>query len=216
MNTQFSGITPVMRIPRLMASALFGLLLVFFCAGPARADIFAVENDTGCHVLAQAVADCNGTAAWQLSVLLQQISMPNILDSLGEGTDVFRVTNDIANSFSFQLQSTGQNGTGVANNGSCQIKGGATALFDACMIADAHGQTTSLGGPQINDLTFLATITFAGAADLGQTFQLEFVSMQGDSNVVVPEPASLPLLCSVLLVLGALIRRRRLSGNAPR
>jgi hypothetical protein len=165
--------------------------------------------------LTQAVADCNGAAAWQLSVLLQQISMPNILDSLGEGTDVFRVTNDIANSFSFKLQSTGT-GTGVANNGSCQIKGGATSLFNACMIVDGLGQTTSLGGAQINNLTFPATITFGGAADLGQTFQLEFVSMQGTSNVVVPEPASLPLLCSVLLVLGALVRRRGGSKNAPR
>jgi hypothetical protein len=76
-------------------------------------------------------------------------------------------------------------GTGVANNGSCQIAGGATAFFSACMIKDSLGHTTTLGGAQVNNLTFPAVISFGGPPDFGQTFQLEFVSMQGSSNTVL-------------------------------
>ncbi|MGA8221776.1 MAG: PEP-CTERM sorting domain-containing protein [Candidatus Acidiferrales bacterium] len=198
-----------MRISRLIAGATLGLLLMMFYAGPARADIFKVEQDNGsCQNLTQAVADCNSASPWQLSTLLTVLSTPNILDSLGEGTDVFRVTNNIANSFSFELQSTGQNGTGVANNGSCQISGGAAALFDACMIMDSLGQTTDLGGAQINNLTFPATVSFSGASDLGATFQLEFVSMQGTSNTV-PEPGTIVMLGTGILGLIILGRRRK-------
>lgn len=198
-----------MRVSRLIAMAMLGLMLVLAFSGSARADIFKVEQDNGsCQSLTQAVADCNGSSPWQLSTLLQVLSTPNILDSLGEGTDVFRVTNNIANSWSFELDSTGQNDTGVANNGSCQISGGATAFFDACMIMDSLGQTTDLGGTQISNLTFPATISFSGADDFGQTFQLEFVSMQGTSNTV-PEPATIRLLGSGLLGLILVGARRR-------
>lgn len=190
-----------MRISRVIAGASFGLLLMMLFVGSARADIFKVEQDNGtCQNLTQAVADCNGTNPWQLSTLLGVLSTPNILDSLGEGTDVFRVTNNIANSWSFELLSTGQNKTGVANNGSCQIAGGATAFFNACMIKDNLGQTTDLGGTQINNLTFPATISFSGPDDFGETFQLEFVSMQGTSNTA-PEPGTFALLGIGLLAL---------------
>jgi hypothetical protein len=172
-----------------------GLVGSSVLAPRATADIIKVEGATACGNLTQAIAECSGGSAWQLSTLLQILTQPNILDSLGEGTDVFLVTNNISNTFSFSLNSTGQNGTGVANNAQCQVNGGAASLFNSCSIVDSLGQTTTLGGPQINNLTFPATITFGGSADFGQTFLLEFVSMQGTSNVVpTPEPATLALL----------------------
>ena len=198
----------------LFSVGLLGLLCVIL-PGSARADIIKVEQANSCGNLTQAVSECNGGVAWQLSTLLQELSTPNIIGSLGEGTDVFIVTNNIANSFSFGLQSTGQNGTGVANNGSCQISGGAAALFNACMIVDADDQTTTLGGSQINNLTFPATITFSGASDFGSTFQLEFVSMQGTSNVVAtPESSSMFLLGTGLLALVGLGWRRNSQASS--
>jgi len=186
--------------------AILFLLVALSLAPRASADIFKIEDGSTCHNLTQAVANCNGSSAWLLTDLLKQLSAPNIIGSLGEGTDVFLVQNNIGNSFSFQLASTGQNGTGVANNGSCQLS---SSLFNACSIVDSTGDSTSLGATQINGLTFPATITFSGPTDLGKTFYLEFISMQGTSNVVpTPEPATITLLgLGIFSLLG--VRRRR-------
>jgi hypothetical protein len=84
------------------------------------------------------------------------------------------------------------------------------SLFDACSITDNIGQTTSLRGPQINGMVFPITITFSGAAAMGATFDLGFVSMQGSSNAAVqagsptPEPAPLALAAGGLLLVGVM------------
>lgn len=149
---------------------------------------------------------------FQLSALLTDLSNGTIvLGAQSDGTDKFVVTDDIAgNSFSFGLTSTGQNNTGVANNAQCQINGGATAFANACSILGADGATTSLGAAQINGLMFPATISFSGSSLTGSTFNLEFVSMQGQSRVVgTPEPGSMLLLgCSLLSIAG--IRRKEI------
>jgi len=193
------------------SAAILALLIAPSLVPRAAADIIKVEGATACGNLTQAVAECNGGTAWQLSTLLQILTQPNILGSLGEGTDVFLVTNNISNTFSFSLNSTGQNGTGVANNAQCQINGGAASLFNSCSIVDSLGHTTSLGATQINNLTFPATITFGGSSDFGKTFLLEFVSMQGTSNVVpTPEPATITLLgLGIFSLIGARRRRAR-------
>jgi len=193
------------------SAAILALLIAPSLVPRAAADIIKVEGATACGNLTQAVAECSGGSAWQLSALLQILTAPNIIGSLGEGTDVFLVHNNIGNSFSFQLASTGQNGTGVANNGQCQINGGASAFFNACTIVDSLGHSTSLGATQINGLTFPATITFGGSSDFGQTFLLEFVSMQGTSNVVpTPEPATITLLgLGIFSLIGARRRKAR-------
>lgn len=193
------------------SAAILVLLIAPSFVPRAAADIIKVEGATACGNLTQAVAECNGSSAWQLSTLLQILSAPNVIGSLGEGTDVFLVHNNIGNSFSFQLASTGQNGTGVANNGQCQISGGASAFFNACSIVDSLGHSTSLGTTQINGLTFPATISFSGSSDFGQNFLLEFVSMQGTSNVTAtPEPASITLLGLGCFSLIGVLRRKRL------
>jgi hypothetical protein len=155
------------------------LTVLAVATSSARADIIEVEGATSCPG-----SGCNGTNSWLLTDLLTFLSAPN---SIGNGTQKYVVTDNIANTFSFSLVSTGQNGTGVANNGSCQVNGGAASFFNACSIVDSTGDSTHLGGPQINGVTFPATISFGGTA-YGHTFTLGFVSMQGYSAVSVPGP----------------------------
>lgn len=185
----------------LSAAAL--ALLVFTPA--AHADIIEIESATSCPG-SLGGGLCHGTVPYQLSALLNLLSVP---DSILNGTQKYVVTDDIGDAFSFMLTSTGQNNTGVANNGACQINGGATSLFNACSIVDVNHQSTSLGGGQINNMTFPVTISFSGASGLGKTFDLGFVSMQGASSVAVPEPGSLALLGSAMLLLGTALLRKR-------
>jgi hypothetical protein len=157
----------------------------------AHADIIEVEAATSCPG-SLGGGLCNGSQPYNLSALLVLLSAPN---SIGAGTQKYVVFNNIGNTFSFSLTSTGQNSTGIANNAQCQINGGAASLFNGCSIVGGNGASTTLGGPQINNLTFPATITFSGPAGFGSTFILGFVSMQGSSSgTTVPEPSTLFLL----------------------
>jgi hypothetical protein len=177
------------------------LAALFLLAPHAQADIIEVEGATSCPG-SLGGGLCNGMQAFNLSSLLVLLSQPN---SIGAGTQKYVVFNNIGNNFSFMIQSTGQNNTGVANNAQCQINGGATSLFNGCSIVGANGATTTLGGTQINGLTFPATITFSGSTGFGSTFILGFVSMQGSSYVLTsaPEPSALLLLAiSALAFMG--------------
>lgn len=185
--------TKILRILALGGVTFVAFLLL---ATRAKADIVEVEAATSCPG-SLGGGLCNGSQVFNLSALLVLLSAPN---SIGAGTQKYVVFNDIGNSFSFSLTSTGQNNTGIANNAQCQINGGAASFFNACSIVGGNGATTTLGGPQINNLTFPATITFSGLAAFGSTFDLGFVSMQGTSSVTsTPEPATLTLLASAAL-----------------
>lgn len=172
---------------------------LFLLAPHAKADIIEVETATSCPG-SLGGGLCNGLQAYNLSALLVLLSQPN---SIGAGTQKYVVFNDIGNTFSFSMTSTGQNGTGMANNAVCQINGGATSLFNGCSIVSNTGQTYSLGGSQINNLTFPATISFSGLNGFGSTFILGFVSMQGSSSVVTaPEPSTLLMLLAGIGLVG--------------
>ena len=188
---------------RFLAVAAVALLSSAVLVPCARADIFEVEGATSCPG-SLGGGLCNGSSPWKLSALLTMLEAPN---SIGSGTQKYVVTDDIGSSFSFMLTSTGQNNTGVANNAQCQINGGAMSLVTGCEIVDKLGQTTDLGGSQINSLTFPVTVSFSGTA-LGDTFDLGFVSMQGNTSVTstVPEPMSLALLATVAIAI--LVRQR--------
>ena len=171
----------------------------FLLAPYAKADIIEVEAATSCPG-SLGGGLCNGLQPYNLSALLVLLSQPN---SIGAGTQKYVVFNDIGNTFSFSMTSTGQNGTGMANNAVCQINGGAKSFYNGCSITSNTGQTYSLGGPQINNLTFPATITFSGASAFGSTFILGFVSMQGSSSVTtVPEPSTLVMLLAGISLVG--------------
>jgi len=203
---------------KILTAGLVAFVAILLLSPSAHADIFKTNGAVACPHTTQAVDSCpnNGSTPWQLSALITALEQPNILDSLGEGTDVFEVTGLSSSSFSFTLTSTGQpaggnNDTMVANNAQCQITGASSSLFSSCSIVDSLGQTTSLGGAQINNITFPATITFGGFSGTSTSvFELDFVSMQGTSNIVgAPEPSSVTMLAAGLLGLVALVGLRK-------
>ncbi len=186
---------------QILAAGGVAFAALFLLAPRAKADIIEVEAATSCPG-SLGGGLCNGSQVYNLSSLLVLLSQPN---SIGAGTQKYVVFNDIGNNFSFMLTSTGQNSTGIANNAQCQINGGATSFFSGCSIVGGNGATTTLGGTQINNLTFPALITFSGSTGFGSTFDLGFVSMQGTSSTItVPEPSTLTLMGSGLLGLGLL------------
>jgi PEP-CTERM motif-containing protein len=195
-----------------MKTILGILVMALALLAQARADIIEVESATSCPGSAGGGL-CNGSSPFQLSALLALLSAPN---SIGHGTQKYVVTNDIGNSFSFTLMSTGK-GAGFADNGSCQINGGTKSIFSSCTLTSGNGHSTMNGGKAIgtggNGTNFLfpATVTFSGAAALGTTFDLGFVSMQGTSSVTtttVPEPSALVLFGSGLGLALGLVRKR--------
>src|ERR1700739_3322143 len=127
------------RAWRIIAMGAVTLAALFLLAPYAQADIIEVEAATSCPG-SLGGGLCNGLQPYNLSSLLVLLSAPN---SIGAGTQKYVVYNNIGNTFSFSLTSTGQNNTGIANNAQWQINGGAASLFNGCSIVGGNGATTT-------------------------------------------------------------------------
>ncbi|HWZ31103.1 MAG TPA: PEP-CTERM sorting domain-containing protein [Bryobacteraceae bacterium] len=193
------------------AAAVFGALFLF--APRVRADIFKIEGPGDCPGNIGAGL-CNGNDPFSLvSFLSGAITFqPN------NGTSEWVLINDtghLVTSFSFAFNGFNGNNA-VANNATCQIANShaVTVMNDwlnGCSIVDSLGQTTHLGGAQINNMTPPATITFTGPGiPIGARFNLDFVSMQGQGIAsTVPEPSTVTLLGIGLALVGLSVRKRR-------
>lgn len=183
---------------RMFVAAAVLLGASFLLTPSAKADIFAVENGTNCGG-----NFCNSGNPFELSTLLADINNPTtggstFLSHYGGagGASNFVVYDNLVGD-SFTIDWPGGN----ADVGSCQIKGMAAADFgfDACKGMNANGTSFSLGhdltGGTQSGVFSPTTITFTSSKSLnGDTFLLEFVSMQDFPTVAAPEPSSLILL----------------------
>lgn len=198
------------------AAALFAAC--FLLIPSARADIFAVENVgdqcNGAGSAGGGLCTFNGTkyVPFSLNTLVGGGIGMTFLQSVapGQGTIDFIVTDDFQNNTGFTFVFT----DGIADNASCQLKGG-TSIFNGCLItqsvADSHGNTTTSNGTTALDHYFVpaADISFAGTGLLGKTFELEFVSMQNlPTQNETPEPSSFLLLTTGLFGLAGFARRK--------
>ena len=168
------------------AAVLFGAC--FLVMPSARADIFAVENGTNCGGNFCAP----GNVPYSLEALINGGISSATLNAIGGGaggTTNFVVTNDTgSNIISFLWLG------GAADVGSCQIKGGESAFFSGCTGDDGNngtidfykGHDRSTGNQ--TGVVPPTRITFnpvGGTSSMGQTFLLEFVSMQNFRASVV-------------------------------
>lgn len=201
------------------------LVGVSILAPRASVDIFKVEGPASCPGNIGSGLFANSTTGFSLSAFESGTLNLNLnVASLG-GTEDFVFVNDTgatATNLSFTFSFTP-----LASNAQCQIANShgvtVTSWFDACTVTDALGQSTSLGGAQINNLTSPVTVMFSGpGVPAGDSFQLDFVSLQGPNTVgtvtsvsPVPEPASLTVMGAGLFALGFVANRLR-TKDTPR
>ena len=188
---------------KILAGAALALLVLFFLAPRAHADIVEVEAATSCPGSIGGGL-CNGNNPFDRT----PFAMGGFTVGT-EGTEKFIVTDSIG---SFTLLYTGASG----DNGSCQINGGATSFFNNCVGINGDGTQFSLGHddtqhPGMNGPTRITFTAKAGQCTAANpcTFKLGFVSWQGTGNVVLtPEPGTLGLVTSGLIGLIGFGRRK--------
>lgn len=192
-------------------TGFLALAVLLLASAGARADIFEIEAATSCPGSAGGGL-CNGAVPYNLQSLLSGGL------TVGSGTTKFVVTDTIG-SFSFVLTGiTGHldNGDPGADNGSCQINGGAASLFNACTGVNADNGSFSLGHDDTNHPGVDPPTTLTFTADAGDctaahpcSFDLGFVSMQGTTTLsATPLPGALPLMAPILAAGYAFLRRR--------